>query len=82
MSIRCRFLVCGSVTFQSQSAWGSRHPRAPSSACTATTLRKRGTFAALGLLGVAALLAYHNSLNGPFTFADQPSIEDSSAIGL
>jgi Flp pilus assembly protein TadD len=38
------------------------------------------TFAALGLLTLAALVAYHNSLDGPFVFDDVPSIVENPDI--
>jgi len=42
--------------------------------------RRRGpgaTLAALGLLTLASLLAYHNSLDGPFIFDDEASITEN-----
>jgi len=38
------------------------------------------TLAALGLLSLAALIAYHNSLNGPFIFDDELSIVQNPDI--
>jgi len=38
------------------------------------------TLAALGLLALAALVAYHNSLNGPFIFDDNRSIAENLEI--
>jgi protein O-mannosyl-transferase len=40
----------------------------------------RSTLAALALLALAALVTYHNSLNGPFIFDDEPSIVRNSDI--
>jgi Flp pilus assembly protein TadD len=40
----------------------------------------RGTIAALALLALAALAAYHNSFSGPFIFDDRPSIIENSDI--
>ena len=49
------------------------------------TLSSRGwgglsTLAALALLALAALVTYHNSLDGPFIFDDEPSIVRNSDI--
>ena len=40
----------------------------------------RSTVAALVLLALAALAAYHNSFSGPFIFDDPPSIVDNPDI--
>jgi hypothetical protein len=42
--------------------------------------RVAGTLGAFGLLALAALASYHNSLDGPFVFDDVPSIVENSDI--
>jgi len=42
--------------------------------------RVAGSLAAFGILALAALASYHNSLEGPFVFDDLPSIVDNSDL--
>jgi len=42
--------------------------------------RVAGTLAAFGILALAALASYHNSLDGPFVFDDLPSIVENSDV--